>query len=206
MNKFVIIFFLISFILCQNQTGQDVLQLIQKRAQSLNKKTDPNLENKFSQAKALERSGLYDEALLLYKEINRALPGNSKYFSPLKNYLKQTESWDTLLVYTQLFSQVRNHDIKSKLEFLDVYIWMEADEKWQQIAKNLIEDTSIGEKSIKNIEKKFNGKKVVTFVRKFEKFYPAENYHQDYYQESLANYLMYKKACGREEQLKKIWQ
>jgi len=62
------------------------------------------------------------------------------------------------------------------------------------------------EKSIKNIEKKFNGKKVVTFVRKFEKFYPAENYHQDYYQENFINYLMYKKACGREEQLKRIWQ
>ena len=31
------------------------------------------------------------------------------------------------------------------------------------------------EKSIKNIEKKFNGKKVVTFIRKFEKFYPAED-------------------------------
>jgi len=62
------------------------------------------------------------------------------------------------------------------------------------------------EKSIKKIEKKFNRKKVVTFVRKFEKFYPAENYHQDYYQESFINYLMYKKACGREEQLKRIWQ
>ena len=61
------------------------------------------------------------------------------------------------------------------------------------------------EKSIKNIEKKFNGKKVVTFVRKFENFYPAENYHQDYYQERFVNYLMYKKACGRTEQLKKIW-
>ena len=58
----------------------------------------------------------------------------------------------------------------------------------------------------KYIEKKFNGKKVVTFVRKFEKFYPAENYHQDYYQESFINYLMYKKACGREIQLKRIWQ
>ena len=62
------------------------------------------------------------------------------------------------------------------------------------------------EKSIKKIEKKFNGKKVVTFVRKFEKFYPAENYHQDYYQQSFINYLMYKKACGREIQLKRIWQ
>ena len=62
------------------------------------------------------------------------------------------------------------------------------------------------EKSIKKIEKKFKGKKVVTFIRKFEKFYPAENYHQDYYQENFINYLMYKKACRREEQLKSIWQ
>ena len=112
MNKFIIIFIFTSLIFCQNQTGQDVLQLIQKRAQSLNKKIDPDLENKFSQAKTLERSGLYDEALLLYKEINRTHPGISKYFSPLKNYLKQIESWDTLLVYTQQFSRTRNNDLQ----------------------------------------------------------------------------------------------
>ena len=59
--------------------------------------------------------------------------------------------------------------------------------------------------SIKNIEKKFKGKKVVTFIRKFEKFYHAEDYHQDYYQENFMNYLLYKKACGREQTLNKIW-
>ena len=59
--------------------------------------------------------------------------------------------------------------------------------------------------SIINIEKKFKGKKVVTFIRKFEKFYPAEDYHQDYYQENFMNYLLYKKACGREQTLKNIW-
>ena len=61
------------------------------------------------------------------------------------------------------------------------------------------------ENSIKNIEKRFKGKKVVTFIRKFKKFYPAEDYHQDYYQENLMNYLLYKKACGREKTLEKIW-
>ena len=61
------------------------------------------------------------------------------------------------------------------------------------------------ENSIKNIEKRFKGKKVVTFVRKFKKFYPAEDYHQDYYQENFMNYLLYKKACGREKTLEKIW-
>ena len=50
----------------------------------------------------------------------------------------------------------------------------------------------------------FIGKKVVTFIRQFKKFYPAEDYHQDYYQENFMNYLLYKKACGREKTLKKI--
>ena len=59
--------------------------------------------------------------------------------------------------------------------------------------------------SHQNIEERFNGKKVVTFIRKFKKFYPAEDYHQDYYQENFMNYLLYKKACGREKTLEKIW-
>jgi len=59
--------------------------------------------------------------------------------------------------------------------------------------------------SITNIEKNFKGKKVVTFVKKFENFYPAEDYHQNYYQENFMNYLLYKKACGRARTLKNIW-
>tara|TARA_B110000196_G_scaffold221475_1_gene190559 strand:+ start:13 stop:486 length:474 start_codon:yes stop_codon:yes gene_type:complete len=70
--------------------------------------------------------------------------------------------------------------------------------------RNQNEKTAI-KNSISEIEKKFSGKKVVTFVMKFEKFYPAEDYHQDYYQENFMNYLLYKKACGREKTLKNIW-
>ena len=60
------------------------------------------------------------------------------------------------------------------------------------------------EKSISEIENKF-AKRVVTYIREFEVFYKAEDKHQDYYQEYLLNYLMYKKGCGREEVLKRIW-
>ena len=59
-------------------------------------------------------------------------------------------------------------------------------------------------KSISNIEKKFDAK-VVTLTWKFEKFYKAEDYHQDYYQKNFLKYLAYKKACQREEVLNKIW-
>ena len=64
--------------------------------------------------------------------------------------------------------------------------------------KNLIE------KSILKLEKKFN-KKVVTFVRKFDKFFMAETRHQNYYKEYILNYVAYKKSCRREEILKRIW-
>ena len=69
--------------------------------------------------------------------------------------------------------------------------------------QNAYEKSQI-EKSISEIENKFN-KRVVTYVREFEIFYKAEDKHQDYYQEYLLNYLMYKKGCGREEVLKRIW-
>ena len=65
-------------------------------------------------------------------------------------------------------------------------------------------EKSLIQKSISEIENKFN-KRVVTYLRKFEVFYKAEDKHQDYYQEYLINYLMYKKNCGREELLKRIW-
>ena len=69
----------------------------------------------------------------------------------------------------------------------------ENDEQMYLIKKNIIK-----------LEKKFN-KKIVTYVRKFDKFYKAEDKHQDYYEVKFLNYLRYKKACGREKTLNKIW-
>ena len=59
-------------------------------------------------------------------------------------------------------------------------------------------------KSFKHLENKFSNK-IVTLVWEFDKFYPAEDYHQDYYEKNFIRYLMYKKGCKREETLKRIW-
>ncbi len=66
------------------------------------------------------------------------------------------------------------------------------------------EEKKLIEKDIKDLQNKFN-KKVVTYIRNFEKFYKAEEYHQDFYKIKLERYLRYKNACGREELLKRIW-
>ena len=141
---------IISFALTQNQSSSDILQQIQDRAKSIKLKYNPELEEKYLHAKALERSSLYDEALLLFKEINRANPGISKYFLPLKHYLKQKESWDSLLVYTQSFSDARNNDLQAMLEFLDIYIIMDLDEEWAQLSRKLVLDSEEDEKISKH--------------------------------------------------------
>ena len=68
-----------------------------------------------------------------------------------------------------------------------------------------LKQKKIIENSILKIEERFNKKKVVTLVWEFKKFYPAEDYHQDYYQKNFLRYLAYKSGCQREEILNKIW-
>ena len=66
------------------------------------------------------------------------------------------------------------------------------------------EQKTLIERDMKKLEEKFK-KKVVTYIKKFEIFYKAEDKHQDYYQEYFVNYLKYKKACRRENILSNIW-
>ena len=66
------------------------------------------------------------------------------------------------------------------------------------------EEKDLINKDIKDLENKFN-RKIVTYVRKFENFYKAEDYHQNYYIVQFEKYLRYKKACKREEILNSIW-
>jgi peptide-methionine (S)-S-oxide reductase len=46
---------------------------------------------------------------------------------------------------------------------------------------------------------------IVTAVTEAGTFYPAEDYHQDYYQKNPLRYKYYRYACGRDERLKEVW-
>jgi peptide-methionine (S)-S-oxide reductase len=52
--------------------------------------------------------------------------------------------------------------------------------------------------------KPFKGE-IVTQIAKADVFYPAEGYHQDYYQKNRVRYQFYKSGCGREARLKELW-
>ena len=60
------------------------------------------------------------------------------------------------------------------------------------------------DRKILEIETKFK-KKTFIILKKFNEFYKAEDYHQDFYEKNFFRYLAYKKACKREERLNELW-
>ncbi|MGR9107494.1 MAG: peptide-methionine (S)-S-oxide reductase MsrA [Gammaproteobacteria bacterium] len=54
------------------------------------------------------------------------------------------------------------------------------------------------------LSKPFNGP-IATLVMPASEFYPAEDYHQDYYKKNPISYKFYKFTCGRAQRLKELW-
>lgn len=68
-----------------------------------------------------------------------------------------------------------------------------------------VEERALVERSLAAVEARFADKKVYTEIRDAGKFWPVEEYHQDYYLKNPIRYKYYRWNCGRDQRLEEIW-
>lgn len=69
-------------------------------------------------------------------------------------------------------------------------------------------EKKLAEISKKKVSEKFLGKSIATKIRDYKTFYPAEDYHQNFYKKSLASitrYKIYRRGSGRDQFIEKNW-
>jgi peptide-methionine (S)-S-oxide reductase len=66
------------------------------------------------------------------------------------------------------------------------------------------EQRSLAEAEKEALSERFD-REIATQIVDFEAFYPADGFHQNYYQRNPARYNFYKSACGRVDRLVEIW-
>ena len=75
----------------------------------------------------------------------------------------------------------------------EIFYHTEAQKQEALASKKALEDSRVFDKPI------------VTAITKFENFYPAEDYHQDYYKKNSSRYTYYRWGSGRDKFLEKTW-
>jgi peptide-methionine (S)-S-oxide reductase len=66
------------------------------------------------------------------------------------------------------------------------------------------EQQRLAEASMRRIAQRFE-EPIATKIEATAPFYPAEDYHQDYYKKNPVRYNLYRWNCGRDERLEELW-
>jgi len=66
-------------------------------------------------------------------------------------------------------------------------------------------EKKLAQDSLQALEKSGRFARIHTEIAAATMFYPAEDYHQDYYKKNPVRYQIYRASCGRDARVKSLW-
>lgn len=110
---------------------------------------NPENENLYRRAKALEKSGLFNEAEQIYNQIFNNSPSNEKYYNALKKVLIRSNDCIAMMNNVLKFCEANNNNKYSKINLLEILIICNGD--WEKVFKELIQTNIKDRKYLKKI-------------------------------------------------------
>ena len=125
--------------------------------QTIVSKSENNTESeqKFREAKKLERQGMINQSEKILVKIFNSFPSNEKYFNAIKKIYIKKEDCLSLMEITEKYSIAKKNDIYSKIQQIESSIICYAE--WEKSLNNLIQD---------NIENTRFMKKIISMLLK----------------------------------------
>jgi peptide-methionine (S)-S-oxide reductase len=59
--------------------------------------------------------------------------------------------------------------------------------------------------SLERVRERFEGREIAVEIEALEEFFPAEEYHQDFYEKNPDHYKRYRTGCRRDARLRAVW-
>ena len=184
--------------------------------------------SKQSTAKVSEKSGIVETALFAggcfwcMEHPYENQPGISKALSGYTGGEKQNPTYNQVASgSTQHVEAVEIHfdpEVISYNDLLQIF-WRNVDptdaggqfvDRGKQYTTGIFYKNNQQKKSAEQSKKRLKGKnlfnkKIITKIVPAGKFYPAEEYHQDFFKKNYIRYRVYRAGSGRDEFIKRIW-
>ena len=165
--------------------------LIPQKFSSIQNRLSEDQQKILAQAKALENSGLTDEAIIAYKDILNKFPTLKIVFDQLKNIYINTGNLEELRKISEGYIKSNNYIISSKIDVLDTYI-IRDDNKWKTIIDELHNTKPININYTKKILPILLEYDKISSASNLIKAIRSENKNKSFYALELGNFFTLK--------------